>query len=294
MKVAFLGLGSMGQPMAVNLAQAGLELTVYNRTPSRAQELAERGVAVAASPREAAEGADCLVTMLADDAAVENVLEGEQGALASLPRGAVHACMTTIGVAYSRQLGTRHAGLGQAYVAAPVFGRPDAAAAAQLWVVAGGARDAVERCRPVFEAMGQGVLEVGQDPAQANSVKLAGNFMLAAMMEAFAEAATMVRKAGVSPARFLEVVNGHLFRSPVYENYGSMIAQGRFQPAGFRMRLGLKDMRLLLQAAEANEVPMPMGSLVHDRYLAGVALGYGDQDWSAVAHVSRHEAGLPE
>ncbi|HYW03207.1 MAG TPA: NAD(P)-dependent oxidoreductase [Gammaproteobacteria bacterium] len=294
MRVAFIGLGSMGHPMACNLARSDVELVVYNRTRSRAEDLAGLGAAVAGSPREAAEGADCLITMLADDAAVSAVLEGEQGALAGLPRGAVHACMTTISVAFSRRLAERHAGLGQGYVAAPVFGRPDAAAAAKLWVVTGGPKDAVGRCRPAFEAVGQGVLELGEEPGQANSVKLAGNFMLAAMMEAFGEAAAMVDKAGVSPGRFLEVVNGHLFRSPVYENYGGMIAEQRFEPAGFRMRLGLKDMRLLLEAAEASEAPMPMGSLVHDRYLTGVARGYGDQDWSAVSRVARQDAGLTE
>lgn len=290
MKVGFIGLGSMGLAMADNLRRAGHELTVYNRTPARAAALS--GVRVAATPREAAAGAEVLITMLADDAAVEHVVLGEVGAVQGLAPGAVHAGMSTIGHALCRRLAAEHASRGQHYVAAPVFGRPDAARAAKLWIVAAGAEEAVNRCRPLFEAMGQGVETVGDDPLRATVVKLAGNFLLAAAIEALGEAYALVRKHGIEPARFLEIVNGRLLRSPVYENYGKLIAEERYEPAGFRLRHGLKDTRLALAAGDDVAVPLPVASLVRDHYLTAMALGWGDIDWAALARVAAADAGL--
>jgi 3-hydroxyisobutyrate dehydrogenase-like beta-hydroxyacid dehydrogenase len=280
----------MGLAMADNLRRAGHELSVYNRTPGRAAALT--GVRVASSPREAAAGVEVLISMLADDAAVEQVILGENGAIPGLAAGAVHAGMSTIGHALSRRLATEHAARGQRYVAAPVFGRPDAARAAKLWIVAAGRGEAIDRCRPLFEAMGQGVEVVGDDPVHASVVKIAGNFLLAAAIEAMGEAFALVRKHGVEPARFLGIVNGRLLRSPVYENYGKIIAEQRFDPPGFRLRHGLKDARLALAAGEDVAAPLPIASLARDHYLTAMARGWGDLDWAALARVSAVAAGL--
>jgi 3-hydroxyisobutyrate dehydrogenase-like beta-hydroxyacid dehydrogenase len=290
MRVGFIGLGSMGLPMADNLRRAGHELCVYNRTRARASELS--GVRVAGSPRDAATGAEVLITMLADDTAVEEMVLAPDGAIEGLPRGAVHAGMTTLGHNLAARLAAEHGRRGQQYVGAPVFGRPDAARAAKLWIVAAGPAAALERCRPLFDAMGQGVEVVGEDPAQAAVVKLAGNFLLAAAIEAMGEAFALARKHGIEPARLLEIVNGRVLRSPVYENYGRLIAEGRFEPPGFRLRHGLKDVRLVLEAGEDRAVPLPTASLARDRFLAAVARGWGDLDWAALARVAAAAAGL--
>ncbi len=292
MKIAFIGLGSMGLPMATNLIKAGHDLTVYNRTRERAESLAKHGAKVAGSPREAAAGVEVLITMLADDAAVESVMFGDQGALLGLARGAIHVSMSTIGHVLSRRLASEHGARGQKYVAAPVFGRPDAAQAAKLWIVPAGPAEAIERCRPLFEAMGQGVEVVGDDPAVANVVKLAGNFLLASAIEAMGEALALVRKYGVEPKRFLEIANGRLIRSPVYENYGNLIVGQRYQPAGFKLRHGLKDMRLALAAGDEATTPLPTASLVRDQYLTAMGHGWGDLDWAALAKLSAANAGL--
>jgi 3-hydroxyisobutyrate dehydrogenase-like beta-hydroxyacid dehydrogenase len=288
--VAFLGLGNMGLPMAHNLLEAGHNLTVYNRTASRAEALGS-GVPRANAPAEAVRGVEVAVTMLADDAAVEEVVFGAGSVLSALPAHAVHVSMSTISVGLARKLAAAHAEAGQGYVSAPVFGRPEAAGAAKLWVVAAGARDAIARCRPLFDAMGQGTFEVAEDPAAANVVKLAGNFMLAAMIETLGEAYALVRRAGVEPKSFLEIVNGALFKSPVYQNYGGIIADQRFEPAGFRLKLGLKDVRLALAAGEDEQVPLPLASLVRDHFLSALAHGEAERDWAALAMVSERAAG---
>lgn len=294
MKIAFIGLGSMGLPMASNLLRAGHELIVYNRTRSRAEELARQGAKVAGSPRGAASGAEALITMLADDAAVEEVVFGEQGALLGLSRGAVHASMSTISHTLSRRLAAEHRARDQRYVAAPVFGRPDAAQAAKLWIVVAGSAEAIERCRPLFEAMGQGVEVVGQEPPKANVVKLAGNFLLAAAIEALGEALALVRKHDIDPKRVLEIINGRVVRSPVYENYGTLIVAQRYEPAGFKLRHGLKDIRLALGAGEEVTVPLPLASLLRDEYIAAMARGWGDIDWAGLARLSAVNAGLED
>jgi 3-hydroxyisobutyrate dehydrogenase-like beta-hydroxyacid dehydrogenase len=294
MKVGFVGLGSMGLPMAANLLKAGHDLIVYNRTRDRADELAKQGARVAGSPLEAAAGVEVLVTMLADDTAVESVMFGDQGALSGLTKGAIHASMSTIGHVLSRRLHLEHQARAQGYIAAPVFGRPDAAQAAKLWIVTAGTTQAIERCRPLFEVMGQGIEIVGDDPTRANVVKLAGNFILASAIEAMGEAFALVRKHGVEPGRFLEIVNGRLVRSPVYENYGTLIVNRRWEPAGFKLRHGLKDVRLALAAGDEVSTPMPIASLLRDHYLAAMARGWSDIDWAGLARLSAANAGLEE
>ncbi|MFB3827532.1 MAG: NAD(P)-dependent oxidoreductase [Bryobacteraceae bacterium] len=278
MRIAFLGTGNMGLPMARNLAQAGHALTAWNRTRERAAALEGAGVKIASTAREAAADAEVAVTMLADDRALEQVAAEITGAL---PPGAVHCGMSTVSPAISRRLAAVHAACGQSYVAAPVFGRPEAAAARKLWVVAAGAAEAVERCRPVFDAVGRGFTVAGKDPQAANVVKLAGNMTIAAVVETLGEAYTLMRRSGIEPAQFLEVIDNALYQSPLYANYGRIIAQRRFDPPGFRLRLGLKDVKLLLEAAEEREVALPLASLIRDRMLAAIARGGGELDWTA-------------
>lgn len=288
MKTTFIGLGSMGAPMARLLIDAGYEVTVYNRTAAKAQAFAESGARVADTPKEALAEADVLITMLADEHAVQDILND---AWSALPRGALHIGMSTVSVAYSRELVERHMQHSQRYVAAPVFGRPDAAAAKKLWIVASGHAEDRSRARPLLEAMGQGVIEVGDDPHSATTVKLAGNHVIAGMMQSLGESFALVRKAGVPAEQFLDIVN-RLFKSPVYENYGNNIAAEHFSPPGFKLRLGLKDMRLILAAADASETPMPLASLLHDRMLGAAVQGMGDLDWSVVGRLAADEAGL--
>src|SRR2546421_723746 len=255
-------------------------------------DLKQLGATVADGPAAAARGAEVLITMLGDDDAVEAMVLGDGGALAALPRGAIHISMSTISPALSRRLSERHRASGQTYVAAPVFGRPEAAEAKKLWVVAAGPAPAIERCRPLFDAMGQGTIVAGEEPARSNVIKLAGNFLIAAAIEAMGEAFAFGRKHGIAPAELLDVVNGKLFRSPIYENYGKLIADERYEPAGFKLKYGLKDVRLTLAAAEEVAAPMPVASVIRDHYLSGVARGWQDIDWAALARVAAADAGL--
>ena len=300
MRIGFLGLGRMGRAMAGNLLRAGHHVAVFNRTRVRSEELAAAGARLAETPAQAVEDAELVMTMLADDAAVEEVAWGGGfpkpdggGLLFHLPEDAVHASMSTISVGLSQRLAATHAAAGRQFVAAPVFGRPEAAAAAKLWVVAAGPAAAVERCRPAFESIGQGVFVVGDDAPAANAVKLAGNLLLASTIEALAESVTLARKWDVEPAAFLAIVNA-LFRSPVIENYGREIGERRFEPAGFALRLGLKDVRLALTAAAERGVPTPFGSVLRDRFLAGVARGMGEIDWAGIARLVAADAGLSD
>ncbi len=290
MRVAFIGLGNMGSAMARNLMEAGHSLTVYNRSRAKAEALGG-GVRIAPTPAEAARECDAAITMLADDAAVEEVVWGEAGIAQTLRGGAVHVGCSTISTALARRLATEHAAHGQKYVSAPVFGRPEAAAAKKLLVVAAGEAETIERCAPLFEAIGRQTFVAGSEPWQANALKLCGNFMIASMIESFGEAYATLRKAEVQPQTFLDVMSA-LFGSPVYANYGKQIADEKFEPAGFALRLGFKDVRLAIETARECGSPMPIASLVHDRLLEAIALGMGEIDWSGVARVSAIHAGL--
>jgi 3-hydroxyisobutyrate dehydrogenase-like beta-hydroxyacid dehydrogenase len=291
MDVGFIGLGHMGSAMARNLLKAGHHVTLYNRTRAKAEPLVAAGARVVDKP-SAACGGDVLITMLADDHAVETVVFGQEGVVAALPPNAIHVSMSTISVALSDRLAEAHARAGQAYVAAPVFGRPEAAAAAQLFIIAAGGDEAIRRCQPLFDAIGQKTFGVGDKPSAANLVKLSGNFLITSIIESLGEAFALVRKSGVDPHRYLEILTGTLFSAPVYKTYGGLIAEEKYEPAGFKMALGLKDIRLALAAADAQAVPMPVASLVHDHFLAGVAQGQGDSDWSALARLCARNAGL--
>jgi 3-hydroxyisobutyrate dehydrogenase-like beta-hydroxyacid dehydrogenase len=281
----------MGLPIARNLLKAGHELTVYNRTRSKAEALASAGAKVADSLTEAST-AEVVMTMLADDQAVEQTTLGDGGILNTLAGGGVHLSLSTISTALSRRLTVAHAARGQSFIASPVFGRPDAAAAARLVVVAAGPDEAVERVRPLLEGIGRKLFVIGTEPYQANTFKLAGNFLISSMLETLSEAFLLIRKSGVEPAKFLEVLNGSLFQSPIYENYGKIIIAQKFSPPGFALHLGLKDVRLVLAAADEVAVPMPVASVIRDHYLSAVARGWGDMDWAALAKVVAEDAGL--
>jgi 3-hydroxyisobutyrate dehydrogenase-like beta-hydroxyacid dehydrogenase len=290
MRVGFVGLGGMGRAMAGVLLRAGHEVLAWNRTRERAEELRGEGATVAATPAEAAR-AGIVITMLADDHAVAAVTAGPDGIRAGLPRGGLHVSMSTLAPETIEHLARDHAAAEQALVAAPVFGRPEAAASAKLFVVAAGKPGDVERCRPLLEAMGQRVFTLGEDPTQAALVKLAGNFMITAAIEAMAESLALIGKAGIDRGAYLQILTETLFAAPIYRTYGRTLLESRFTPPGFRLPLGVKDNRLFLQAGERHQVPLPLASLVRDRMLAALAHGYGDQDWSVFSRISAEEAG---
>jgi 3-hydroxyisobutyrate dehydrogenase-like beta-hydroxyacid dehydrogenase len=290
MEVGFVGLGEMGRPMAANLLKAGHTVRAWNRSPGPLQALASEGAQPLSNVREAFSGS-VVMSMLADDAAVRSALI-TSGALDAAPPGLVHVNLATISVALALELAEAHRARGLHYVAAPVFGRPDAAAAAALTVLAAGEAAAVERVRPLLEAISQKVWFLGDGVERANVVKIAGNFMLAAAIERMGEAAALVRGYGVETGELLEVMTSGLFNAPAYKNYGAIIAEERFEPAGFRLRLGLKDVRLALGAGDARNVPLAFASVLRDALLEAVALGDGDKDWSALALVAARRASI--
>lgn len=290
MKVGFIGLGNMGLPMARNLLKAGHAVTVYNRTRERAESLHAEGANVAAEAKDACRG-DVLITMLADDHAVNAVVfEGQ--VISSLESSTVHISMSTLSVAIVQELTDAHRKAGKHFVSAPVFGRPEAAEAANLAVVAAGPADDLTKCQPIFDAVGQRTFVVGDEAPKANVVKLAGNFLIATVIESLGEAYALLRKSGVEPAQFLEVITNTLFAAPVYKTYGNLIAKEQFEPAGFKLPLGLKDVSLVLAAAGAARAPMPIASLVRDHLLAAIARNGDELDWSSFARISAENAGL--
>jgi len=290
MNIGFIGLGAMGSAMAVNLLQAGHAVTTWNRSPAATEALAALGAKVAKTPVEAA-GGDVLLSMLANDAAVRAVIL-DAGVLEAMPRGAVHANHATVSVALAKELAAAHAQRGVAYVAAPVFGRPDVAAAGKLNILAAGEASAVERVRPLLEAMGSRIWPLGEAPERASVAKIAGNFMLASAIESMAEASALVRAHGISAADFLDVMTGTLFASPAYQGYAKLIAEQRFKPAGFTLPLGYKDVGLALAAGEAARVPLPFAGVLRDSLLEALAGGDEELDWSALSQVAVRRAHL--
>jgi len=290
MKIGVIGLGNMGSGMAANLLKAGHEVTVYNRTPGKAQALLAQGARSAAQPADAC-GGDAVMTMLADDAAVESVVLGDAGVIGSLLRRAIHISSSTISVALSQKMAAAHAAAGQRFVSAPVFGRPDAAAAGKLFVAVAGAPDAVDDSMPLLEAIGQKTFRFGNNPADANLVKLSGNFLISSVIEALGEAMALVGKAGLDQHQYVDFLTSTLFNAPVYKTYGGMIADKKFQPAGFAAPLGFKDNRLVLAAAETLRVPLPLASLIYNRFLTLLARGGESLDWSAFSQLAAEDAG---
>jgi 3-hydroxyisobutyrate dehydrogenase-like beta-hydroxyacid dehydrogenase len=290
--IAVVGIGAMGAGAARRLLDQGQRVVVWNRTRSKVAPLTELGATAAESPRAAASGAAIVITFLADDRALEEVVLGPDGVASGLGPEAVHLSMSTIAPTTARTLVQAHAERGGAYVAAPVFGRPDAAASGQLWIATSGPAAAKAAARPVLETLGQGVRDFGEDPVAAHVVKLAGNFLIAAACEAMAEAYTLGEKCGLDRAQLAEFFGASLFPSRIYQNYGRAIAEHRYEPAGFKLKLGLKDLRLVLGAADAREMPMPLAGLLHDRFLALAAQGHGEKDWTAIGLAVARDGGV--
>ena len=290
MDVGFLGLGRMGKSMAANLLRAGHKLCVWNRSPGPARDLAALGARLATEPAAAAQG-EVLMSMLADDQAYRSVLL-DAGVLERAARGLIHVNLATVSVSLARELERRHHEHGLAYVAAPVFGRPEMAAAGKLNIVVAGDAAALARIEPLLSVIGERTWPLGGTPECANAVKLAGNFMIASALETMGEASALVRSHGVSAADFLKVMSSTLFAAPVYQLYGRLIAEQRYEPAGFTLALGFKDVRLALQAAEAANVALPFASVLRDHFLEASAAGMSGHDWAAIAEVSARHAGL--
>lgn len=290
--VGFIGLGHMGLPMAQNLLRAGYRLRVYNRTPAKAAALAEQGAELVGRPADVAAPGGIVITMVANDQALEAVTLGTDGFGERLGPGGVHLSMNTVSPAIAQRLAAHYETWEVAYVAAPVFGRPDAAAARKLWVCVSGPQAAKERVRPVLDALGQGVFDFGAAPEAAHVVKVAGNFLIVSAMEAMAEAFTLAEKHGIERGQIASMLAQTIFACPIYQNYGKMIAEETYAPAGFRLALGAKDLNLVLDAASTARMPMPFASLLRDRMLSALAKGRAELDWTAVGLAVSEDAGL--
>lgn len=290
MKVGLIGLGNMGSGMASSLLKGGHEVAVYNRTPSKAQALVGQGARYAAQVADACRG-EAVITMLADDHAVESLVFGDAGVIKNLARGAIHISSSTISVALSEKMAAEHAASGQRFVSAPVFGRPEAAAAAKLFITAAGAPDAVDACMPLFESIGQRIFRFGDNAPDANLIKLSGNFLISSVIEALGEALALVGKAGLDQHQYVDFLTSTLFNAPVYKTYGGLIADKKFVPAGFAAPLGFKDNRLVLAAAEKLRVPLPLASLIYNRFLTLLARGGESLDWSAFSQLAAEDSG---
>jgi 3-hydroxyisobutyrate dehydrogenase-like beta-hydroxyacid dehydrogenase len=291
-EIGFIGLGAMGTPMAVNLTAAGYKLRVYNRTAAKADTLVAAGATRVDRPGDAALAGGVVITMLADDASLEQVTLGADGLAERLGRGGIHISMSTVAPATTRRLAEHHAASGSTLISSPVFGRPDAAKAKRLWVLAAGPAAAKSAVKPVLEAMGQAIFDFGEDPGAANVAKLVGNFLIAANLEAMSEAFAMAEKQDVDRTAVADMLGKTLFACPIYQGYGKMVAEKRFTPVGFRMPLGLKDVELALRTAQEVTMGLPIASLVRDRFLTSLAKGRGEMDWSAIALSVLDDAGL--
>jgi 3-hydroxyisobutyrate dehydrogenase-like beta-hydroxyacid dehydrogenase len=292
MKVAFVGLGRMGQAMARRILEGGHDLAVYNRSAEKTKELAAAGATVMRSIAEAATYGEAVFTMLTDDAAVEEVATQEGGLIEAMPKGAIHVCSGTHGVGVIRKLDAAHKKKGQILVAAPILGRPEQVIARQVGVVAGGPADAVKRCAPLFAAIGRRTFEAGNDPAAAAAIKLANNFVLGCAIEAIGEGIALVRKFGVASEVFYDVMTDGLFAAPAYKVYGKIIVEQGYDKPGQSAVNGLKDGNLVLAAGEAVGVPLPSGIIWRDRLASAVARGDGGKDWAVMALEQARASGL--
>ena len=290
MKVGFIGLGQMGRGMAMRLIERGHELVVWNRTRGAAEALEPLGAKVASEPAATLRGVDVVITMLADDEAIESVwivpeLVGKVGA------STAHLNMASVSLRMAERLMKLHADSGTPYVSAPVFGRPQAAANGQLDIVAAGPRDAIARCTPLFEALGKQWFDLGAIAIHANIVKIARNYLLGTIIESLGEAFALVAKSGVEPSTFLEIITTTSLSAPAYKNYGRWIIDPPSNPT-FPLKLGLKDIEVALQAGAETGVPMPMATVIREQHLAAIASGYGERDWAGLGNYIARTAGL--
>jgi 3-hydroxyisobutyrate dehydrogenase-like beta-hydroxyacid dehydrogenase len=288
-KIAFLGLGNMGSPIARRLLAAGHEVTVWNRSRGRAEALTAQGASIAATPAEAVRDAEAVLTMLFDDAANEDVLFGtnrpessgaeSNGVLNALKRGALHISLSTISVALSERLTAEHARRTQLFVAAPVFGRPNIAEEGRLWIVAAGSDNAIAQARPMLEAFSRGISIVGSEPRQAHAVKLGGNFLISAMIHSLSESFVYAEAQGIAPQAFIEAVNSALFQSPFYASYANVMLHPPEHP-GATVELGAKDLRLLREAASNRNVRLSLADNLAEIFAEAQQVGLGGEDWA--------------
>ncbi|WP_087690062.1 NAD(P)-dependent oxidoreductase [Pandoraea sp. PE-S2R-1] len=290
MTIGFLGLGTMGSPMAINLIKAGFSLQVWNRSRGPVDTVAKVGAQACDTPADAARGADVLIAMLADDDTSRVVLN-DGGALAALARGGIVVNMATVSLDFAREMQAKCDALGLRYIAAPVLGRVNVAQAGKLNILAAGAPDTLAQVQPIFDVLGQRTWRFGDVPEQANVVKLASNFMIASAIETMSEAAALTQGHGVPGADFLDMITTAVFAVPAYTGYGGAIAKQVFEPAGFKLALGAKDVRLALLAGEAANVPMPFGTVLRDNHLDSLAHGEGHLDWAVLSKVAARRAG---
>src|ERR1700694_2479172 len=293
--IGFIGLGHMGTAMAANLAASGRRVIAYVRRPDQIGKLEALGLR---PTTDIGDLLDCevVISMLPDDDAVREIVFGRrdigvEGLAAGLMPGAILLSMSTISTAAASLLAGEHARNGQGYVAAPVFGNPDAAKARQLFIVAAGVAANVERCQPILDVLGQRTFVVGAEPAEANLVKLLGNMMSATALEMLGEVVAVVRKRGLDPQPFIDIMTSTMFGGRAHKIYGEKIARQTYAP-GFVLPLVLKDVRLALAEAEKAGAPMPSVSVVRDRLITGIARGYGELDWTALGLIAAEEAGL--
>jgi 3-hydroxyisobutyrate dehydrogenase-like beta-hydroxyacid dehydrogenase len=294
-EIGFIGLGHMGAAMAANLAAAGRRVLAYVRRPEQMGKLLALGLR---PTTEIANLFDCeiVISMLPDDDAVRDVVLGRldlgsEGLAMGLMPGAIHLSMSTISTATASQLASEHAREGQGYVAAPVFGNPEAAKSRQLFIVAAGPPAHVECCRPLLDNLGQRTFVIGADPAHANLIKLLGNMMTATALQVLGEIVAVTLKRGMDPKPFIDFLTGTMFGGRVHKIYGGKIVEQSYAP-GFAMPLALKDVRLALSEAENAGAPMPSVNVVRDRLITGIARGYANLDWTALGLIAAEEAGL--
>ncbi len=291
-KVGFIGLGNMGLPIARNLIQAGFELTVYNRTPEKAKPLISEGAKLATKPSDVITPGTTVITMLANDQALEAISFGDDGIIKAMGPDEIHISMSTVSPSTNREIADAHKQNNTAFISAPVFGRPDAAAAKKLWICTAGDNQTKSAVEPILKSIGQGIFDFGDEPSAANVVKLSGNFLIMAAMEAMGETFAYLEKNGLDSKKFAEMISQTLFACPAYLNYSKIISSQSFIPAGFKLALGLKDVNLLLQSAAEVNAPLPLANLVHDRFITALAKNRADMDWSAIALNAAEDAGL--
>ena len=293
MKIGFIGLGNMGLNMAKNLIAAGYHLQVHNRSMGKADALEQTSITRCETSAEAAANVPVVITMLSDDDVVTEAVVGNDGILETLQNGGIHISMSTISPDVSEKLAAAHQKTGSKYLASPVFGRPEAAAAKKLWICVSGDKEAKATVQPILEALGQGVFDFGDSAGGANVVKVAGNFMIMSSLEIMAEAFTLAEKHGLDRVKVADFFGSTIFNAPIYQNYGKLIANKQYEPVGFKAKLGYKDARLAFKLAQQSETPMPVGTLLHNRLLTAVAKGLGERDWvEAVGRGVTDDAGL--
>lgn len=292
LKVGFIGLGHMGFPIASNILKAGFSLSVYNRTKDKAEPLLKKGAHWAASPMELASQCDVVVSMVANDAALNEIVEGQSGIFRSSKKPAIHLSMSTVAPATSADLEKKHREKGIVFLAAPVSGRPERAKEATLWIFLAGDSAAKNKVAPILKVISGKTYDLGEYAAQASIFKLCSNFMILSFIESFAEAATLLEKSGISMEKTSEIWGSSFLNAPVFHNYTPLICKLDFEEGGFALSLGLKDMRLLQDSADRAQVPMPFLIELHEKLVASMNLGREKYDWSAITLITRESSGL--